>query len=85
MLFNNLLSEATFLNTGKVRCKKKVYYLPERKTFQIKDIYHAVLNIVCFETFSVKRKKNDLHRKYRLFGGRAENLSSPTISQIEQN
>ena len=30
---------------------------------------HAVLNIVCFKTFSVKRKENDLHRKYRLFGG----------------
>ena len=48
-------------------------------------MYHAVLNIVCFETFSVKCKENDLHRKYRLFGGPAENLSSPTISQAEQN
>ena len=47
--------------------------------------YHAVLNIVCFQTFSVKRKENDLHRKYRILGGPAENLSSPTISQIEQN
>ena len=48
-------------------------------------MYHAVLNIVCLQTFSVKRKKNDLHRKYMLFGGPAENLSSPKISQIEQN
>ena len=48
-------------------------------------MYHDVLHIVCFETFSVKRKENDLHRKYRLFGGPAENLSSPATSQIEQN
>ena len=37
-----------------------------------------------FEDFFCKRKENDLHKKYRLFGGLAENLSSPTISQIEQ-
>ena len=29
-------------------------------------MYHAVLNIVCFETFSEKRKENELHRKYTL-------------------
>ena len=38
-----------------------------------------------FLYFFCKRKENDLHRKYRLFGGPTENLSSPTISQIEQN
>ena len=48
-------------------------------------MYHEVPHIVCFETFSVKSKENDLHRKYRLFGGPVENLSSPPISQIEQN
>ena len=47
-------------------------------------MYHAVLNIVCFETFSEKRKKNELHRKYSLFGGPAGNLSPPTILQIKQ-
>ena len=31
-------------------------------------MYHAVLNIVCFETFSEKRKENELHRKYTLLG-----------------
>ena len=46
-------------------------------------MYHEVPHIVCFETFYVKRKENDLHRKYRPFWGPAENLSS-TISQIEQ-
>ena len=45
-------------------------------------MYHEVPHIVCFEDFSVKRKKNDLHRKYRHFGGPTENQSS-TISQIE--
>ena len=48
-------------------------------------MYHEVSHIVCFKTFSVKCKENDLHRKYRLFGGHAENVSSPTISQIEEN
>ena len=45
-------------------------------------MYNEVLYIVCFETFSVKREENDLHRKYRVYGGPAKNLSSPT-SQIE--
>ena len=35
--------------------------------------------------FRKTRKENDLVLKYRLLGGRAENASSPTISQIEQN
>ena len=48
-------------------------------------MYQEVLNIVCFRTFSVKSTENDLRRKYRLFGGPEENLSSPTISQIEKN
>ena len=47
-------------------------------------MYHAVINIVCFVTFSEKRKKNELHRKYTLFGGPAENQSPPTILQIKQ-
>ena len=48
-------------------------------------MYHEVSHIVCFKTFSAILKENDLHRKYTLFGGPAENPSSPTISQIEQN
>ena len=35
--------------------------------------------------FSVQRRENDLDRKYRLLGGPAENASSPTILQMEQN
>ena len=38
-----------------------------------------------FLDFFVKQKKNNSQRKSRLFGGCVENLSSPTISQIEQN
>ena len=52
--------------------------------FQTKHVYYEVLNIVCFLTFFVKCKENDLHRKYTVLGGHAENASS-TISQIEQN
>ena len=47
-------------------------------------MYHAVLNIVCFETVSEKRKENKLRIKYTLFGGPAGNLSPPTILQIKQ-
>ena len=47
-------------------------------------MYHAVLNIVCFETFSEKRKENELHKKSMLLGCPAGNLSPPTILQIKQ-
>ena len=47
-------------------------------------MYNVVLNIVCFETFSKKRKEIELHKKYTLFGGAAGNLSPPTILQIKQ-
>ena len=46
-------------------------------------MYHAVLNIVCVETFSEKRNKTEVYRKYTLFGGPAGNLSPPTILQIK--
>ena len=39
-------------------------------------MHHAVLNIVCFETFSEKHKENELHRKYTPLGGPAGNISS---------
>ena len=47
-------------------------------------MYDVVLNIVCFKTFSEKRKENKLHKKYPLFRGPAGNLSPPTILQIKQ-
>ena len=31
-------------------------------------MYQEVLNIVCFQTFSVKRKENDLHKNIRFQG-----------------
>ena len=52
--------------------------------FKTKHMYNAVLNKVCFETFSEKSKENELHRKYTFFGGPAGNLSPPTILQIKQ-
>ena len=66
--------------------KNRLLFTWEKKKLLNKTyMYYEILNIVCFLTFSVKCKENDLHRKYRLFGGLAENLPSPTISQIEQN
>ena len=47
-------------------------------------MYYAVLNIVCFETFTEKLKENELGRKYTLFGGPAGNPSPQTILQIKQ-
>ena len=38
-----------------------------------------------FLDFLCKHKENDFDRKYRLLGGPAENESSHTLSQIEQN
>ena len=35
--------------------------------------------------FSVNRKENELHRKYKGFGGSMENASPPPILEIEQN
>ena len=35
--------------------------------------------------FSVKRKENDLDRKYIILEGNTENASSSLISQIKQN
>ena len=48
-------------------------------------MYNEVSHIVCFYTFCVKCKENDLHEKYIVLSGPAENVSSPTISQMEQN
>ena len=47
-------------------------------------MYHVNMHTVCFQTFSVKRKENDLHRKYTFLEGPAENASTSTISQIKK-
>ena len=39
-------------------------------------MYHVVLNIVCFETFSEKHKENEIHRKYTPFGVLQETIFS---------
>ena len=39
-------------------------------------MYHAVLNIVCFNTFSEKHKENELHRKYTFWGSCRKPISS---------
>ena len=60
--------------------KKKLLFTVEKniqnKTYVSWGSKHTV---VCLETVSAKHDENDLHRKYRLFGGTAENVSSPTI------
>ena len=39
---------------------------------------------VC-EDFSLNSKENELHRKYKVFGGSMENFLAPLILEIEQN
>ena len=57
-------------------CKKKNYYSPERKTCLTKNNKHVFPSKVCFNTFSEKRKENELHGRYMLLGGPAENRGS---------
>ena len=38
-----------------------------------------------FVKISVNRKENELHRKYKVFGGSTENAKAPPILEIEQN
>ena len=76
------------------RCQIKSQRSPLKKSFNIYVrekhykqniyMYHAVLNIVYFETFSEKHKENELHKKYTLFRGPAGSISPPTILQIKQ-
>ena len=47
-----------------------------------KHLYRAVLNIVCFETFSEKRKENELHGKHTLFGVLQETISSYNFTDL---
>ena len=37
------------------------------------------------DDFSLNRKENELHRKYKGFGGSIENAMVPPILEIEQN
>ena len=61
--------------------KSFIIHLRE-KCFKQKNNDHELPANVCFKTFSVKRKENDLDKKYRILGGIAEIAPSPTISQI---
>ena len=42
-------------------------------------------NVFVFEDLFLNRKENELHRKYKVFGGSVENLSPPLILEIVQN
>ena len=48
-----------------------------KKTFQE--------NVFVCEDFSLNRKENELHRKYRFFGIATQNAKAPPILEIEQN
>ena len=70
-----------YLNNAMGHQKKSFIIHLRKKRFTQKIIIMSCQQMF----FAVKRKENDLDRKYRLLGGPAENASSPTISQIEQN
>ena len=42
-------------------------------------------NVFVCEDFSINRKENELHRKYKVLGGSTENAKAPPILEIEQN
>ena len=56
--------------------KKIIYYsfIIHQKRVKQKNNKHEFPSKVCFETFSKKGKKNELHRKYSRLGGPAEKL-----------
>ena len=56
--------------------EKKRFIIHLREKHSKKRICIMMSHSVCFETFSVKHKENDLHWKYKLLGAPAENLSS---------
>ena len=64
--------------------KTKLFIIPLREKYSKQTICIMRSQTFVSKLFSVKRKENDLHRKYTFFLGPAENASS-TISQIEQN
>ena len=56
--------------------EKKSFIIHLRENVLNKKNKHVFPSNVCFETFSEKRKENELHTKYMLLGG------PPTISEI---
>ena len=42
-------------------------------------------NVFVCEDFYLNCKENELHRKYRFFGGSTENITPPPILETEKN
>ena len=42
-------------------------------------------NVFVCEDFSLNHKENELHKKYKVFGGATENTMALSILEIEQN
>ena len=74
--------EIEFCLRGWITPKKILYYSSERKMFLTENNHHELPANVCFQAFSIKRKENDLDRKYRLLGGPAKMHLVPAISQM---
>ena len=49
--------------------KNHLLFIWEKNVLHTKNYKHEFPSKVCFETFSEKRKENELHRKYTLFRG----------------
>ena len=78
-------SPGLYRDKGISRSKKNLLLFTWEKNVLNKTYVSCGSKHSLFLDFFWKYKENYLHKKYRLFGGPAENLSSPTISQIEQN
>ena len=63
--------------------KKKSFIIPLREKRVKKNNNHVFPSKVCFDTFSEKRKENDLYLNYMLLGGPAEKpISSYNFTDI---
>ena len=62
---------------------KKILFTCEKNGLNKTDLFfHGIEESVI--RFSVRYKENELHRKYKGFGGSTENASLPPILEIEQ-
>ena len=71
---------------GSLTFKFNIFIIQFREKCSEQNMKKTVRKIifVC-EDFSLNRKENELHRKYKVFGGSTENFWAPPILEIVQN
>ena len=77
-LFPSLWGTLTFNSTSFI-----IHFREKCFKRNIKNTFRE--NVFVCEDFSLNRKENKLHRKYRFFSWSTENAKAPPILEIEQN